>query len=245
MYYHTLNCGFKTRLSGETDFPCITDARVGQARSYFKPKNAMDYDGYVEALQLGRSYVSDGKSHILDFKANGVEAGTGNSELALKSAGEVKVTARLAAYLPERQDSTGAGIAKAPITEKPYWDIERSRVGQSRTVRAELIFNGVPVDTVEIQADGGLKDINLSTKIAKSGWLALRIYPSSHSNPVFVRVDNQPVVEKQSAEWCLAALEQCWKMKEPNIRKDERNAAAAAYEQAREVYRGLIAGGSK
>src|SRR5688572_3953877 len=36
MYYHTLNCGFKTKLSGETDFPCISDLRVGLARSYFK-----------------------------------------------------------------------------------------------------------------------------------------------------------------------------------------------------------------
>ena len=40
MWYHTLNCGFKTRLSGETDFPCIYDERVGFARSYFKPETS-------------------------------------------------------------------------------------------------------------------------------------------------------------------------------------------------------------
>ncbi|MCF0071797.1 CehA/McbA family metallohydrolase [Dyadobacter sp. CY261] len=245
MYYHTLNCGFKTRLSGETDFPCITDARVGQARSYFKPKNAMDYDGYVEAIRLGRSYVSDGKSHIMDFKVEGTEAGAGESEVGLKSAGNVKVTAKVAAYLSEKQDSIGERIASTAIIEKPYWDIERSRLGKSRTVRAELIFNGVPVDTVEIQADGKLNDISFSPKIAKSGWLALRVFPSSHSNPVFVKVDNQPILEKQSAEWCLAALNQCWKMKEPNIRAEEKSAAAAAYEKARNVYRKLIEAGSK
>ncbi|WP_229206046.1 CehA/McbA family metallohydrolase [Dyadobacter fermentans] len=245
MYYHTLNCGFKTRLSGETDFPCITDARVGQARSYFKPKKAMDYDGYVEALQLGRSYVSDGKSHIMDFTAGGVEAGTGESLLALKSPGTTKVTAKIAAYLPEKQDATGERIAKLPITEMPYWDIERSRVGKSRTVRAELIFNGVPVDTVEVQADGKVNDVSFSAKLEKSGWLAVRIFPSSHSNPVFVKIGDQPVSEKRSAEWCLAALEQCWKMKEPNIRAEERAAAAEAYEKARKVYRQLIAGAGK
>jgi hypothetical protein len=38
MYYHTLNCGFKTRLSGETDFPCITDARVGRREAISNPK---------------------------------------------------------------------------------------------------------------------------------------------------------------------------------------------------------------
>ena len=34
IWYHTLNCGFRTRVSGETDFPCITDDRVGAGRSY-------------------------------------------------------------------------------------------------------------------------------------------------------------------------------------------------------------------
>ncbi len=29
IWYHTLNAGFRTRLSGETDFPCIYDERVG------------------------------------------------------------------------------------------------------------------------------------------------------------------------------------------------------------------------
>ena len=29
IWYHTLNVGFRTRISGETDFPCITDDRVG------------------------------------------------------------------------------------------------------------------------------------------------------------------------------------------------------------------------
>ena len=60
MWYHTLNCGFTTRLSGETDFPCIFDERVGMARSYFKPEGKLSYDSYVDAIKKGRSYVSDG-----------------------------------------------------------------------------------------------------------------------------------------------------------------------------------------
>jgi hypothetical protein len=30
--YHTLNAGFETRISGETDFPCIYGERVGIGR---------------------------------------------------------------------------------------------------------------------------------------------------------------------------------------------------------------------
>ena len=84
MWYHTLNCGFTTRLSGETDFPCIFDERVGIARSYFKPEGNLSYDSYVDAIKKGRSYVSDGNSHIINFSVNGLEAGTNDSRLNLK-----------------------------------------------------------------------------------------------------------------------------------------------------------------
>src|SRR5678810_583475 len=57
MWYQALNCGFSTRLSGETDFPCIFDERVGMARSYFKPEGVLSYDSYVDAIKKGRSYV--------------------------------------------------------------------------------------------------------------------------------------------------------------------------------------------
>jgi hypothetical protein len=242
MYYHTLNCGFRPRLSGETDFPCITDARVGQARSYFKPEGDMTYDNYVKAIKRGRSYVSDGKSHIMDFAVNGKEAGVGESEVALSRAETVAVTAKVAAYLPASQDTIGERIAKTPIIFMPYWDIERARIEKSRKVRVELIVNGEPVDTTEVAANGEVNNVKFSYQLKKSGWVALRIFPSSHSNPVFVTVNHQKIDEKKSAEWCLAALEQCWKMKEPNIRVEEKKAAEAAYHSARKVYQTLIAG---
>ncbi|WAC10980.1 CehA/McbA family metallohydrolase [Dyadobacter pollutisoli] len=240
MYYHTLNCGFKPRLSGETDFPCITDARVGQARSYFKTNEPLNYDNYVAAIQSGRSYVSDGKSHIMDFAVNGSEAGVGNSEVSLKNTQSVFVTAKVAAYLPVTQDSIGAKIANSSILITPYWEIERARIAKSRKVRVELIVNGEAVDTTEVMANGEMTEVKFNYKINKSCWVALRVFPSSHSNPIFVTVDGKPIVEKKSAEWCLATLNQCWKMKEPNIRVEEKKAAEDAYEKARIVYRKII-----
>ena len=240
MYYHTLNCGFKPRLSGETDFPCITDARVGQARSYFKPIGPYNYDNYVAAIKSGRSYVSDGKSHIMDFSVNGKEAGVGDSEVAVKANETIHVSAKVAAYLPEKQDAAGETIAKTSIILMPYWDIERARIEKSRKVRVELIVNGEAVDTTEVNADGAVNDVKFSYKPVRSGWAALRVFPSSHSNPIFIKVDGKPVIEKKSAEWCLATLNQCWKMKEPNIRAEEKKAAEAAYEAARKKYQAII-----
>lgn len=240
MYYHTLNCGFKTKLSGETDFPCITDARVGQARSYFKTDAPLNYDEYAEALKKGRSYVSDGKSHIMDFSVDGKEAGTGDSELSFTGKQTVKITAKVAAYLHLEQDSVSKKMAATPVTMMPYWDIERARIGETRKVKVELIVNGEVVDTAEIPANGTINDVTFSREVEKSSWVAMRIYPSSHSNPVFITIDNKPVLEKKSAEWCLAALNQCWKMKEPNIRVQERKDAESAYESARNIYQNMI-----
>ena len=241
MWYHTLNCGFRPRLSGETDFPCITDARIGQARSYFKSDGPLNYDTYVESLKKGRSYVSDGKSHIMDFTVNGQEAGVGDSELILEGKQGLNISAKVASYLPEKQNTVGEATANKPLTEMPFWDIERARIGKSRKVRVELIVNGVAVDTMEIEADGKVNDVKFKYLMQQSGWIATRVYPSSHSNPVFVKIDNKPIQEKLSAEWCIRASDACWKMKELSIRSEERKAAEAAYKEAREVYQKIVA----
>jgi hypothetical protein len=45
---------------------------------------------------------------------------------------------------------------------------------------------------------------------------------------------------RQSARWCLKAVDQCWLQKRDQIKADERVAAEAAYERARGVYRRLL-----
>ena len=245
MWYHTLSAGFRTRLSGETDFPCVYDERVGLARSYFKPEGKLTYDSYVQALQRGRSYVTDGASHIIDFSVNGLEAGTKDSELSLKGNKTITVKARVTANLPEQQDDEGAAIAERPLDEQPYWHIERARIAKSRKVKVEMIVNGEAVASSEVVADGQWNDVSFSYSLKESGWVALRIFPSAHSNPVFVKVDGKPVHVLKSARWCRAVVDQCWEMKKPNIREGDRGAAEAAYRSAREVYDRIIEGASR
>ena len=240
MWYHTLNCGFTPRLSGETDFPCIFDERVGMARSYFKPEGNLNYDNYVAAIKKGRAYVSDGNSHIINFSANDVEVGSKDSKLSLSGKQTVKIIARVVANLPAQQDKVGAAIAQSGIADQPYWNIERARKGTTRKVRVELIVNGFPVDTSEITADGKWNDVAFNYPVTHSSWVALRIYPSSHTNPIFILVDGKPIHERKSAEWCLQAVDQCWKMKQPKIRPEEQAAAEAAYNKARDVYNKII-----
>jgi hypothetical protein len=126
------------------------------------------------------------------------------------------------------------------MMEQPYWNIERARIGKTQKVYVELIVNGVSVDKKEIIADGKWNDITFNYAISRSSWVALRVYPSSHTNPVFVIVDGKPIHELKSAEWCRKAVDQCWKMKKGNIRAEEQPAAEAVYNKARNIYDGII-----
>jgi hypothetical protein len=238
VWYHTLNSGFRTRIAGETDFPCIYGERVGMGRSYVQLGGALNYDAWVRGLREGRSYVSDGKSHLLDFKVNDLAVGTQGSELSLKGPARVRVTARVAALLAAEPDEAVRGRRH---DQTPYWDLERARVGNSRQVPVEVVVNGRAVFSRNIVADGSMQNFSVEVNLERSAWVALRILPSSHTNPVFVLVGGKPVrASRRSAQWCLKAVDQCWSQKVPQISARERPDAARAYEHARRVYRDII-----
>ena len=238
IWYHTLNAGFRTRISGETDFPCIFGDRVGLGRSYVK-LDRLDYDRWAEGIRAGRAYVTDGKSHLIDFRVDGVDVGTRGSEVRLARPATMKVTAQVAARLGDTpSDATRA----LPLSKAPYWELDRARVGDTRDVPVELIVNGRVVETRRIAADGSIRNLAFDIPIERSSWVALRILPSSHTNPMFVLVDGQPIrASKASADWCLRAVDVCWKQKAPKIAEREKAAAEAAYEHARQVYRTILA----
>ncbi len=239
IWYHVLNAGFRTRISGETDFPCITDDRVGQARSYAKVDGPLTYRKWIDAIRSGRAYVSDGKSHLMDFTVSGMAAGTGNSEIRLAAPGRVAVTVTAAARLEE---TPVEAVRHARYDEKPYWDLERARVGSSREVPVEVVVNGAVVATRNIPADGVVRTLTFDVALDRSSWIAARILPSSHTNPVFALVGGKPVrASRQSLQWCLDAVSQCWTQKAGRIRASEIEAARAAYDSARQTYRQRLA----
>jgi hypothetical protein len=235
IWYHTLNVGYRTRISGETDFPCIDDARVGEGRTYAKVRNStLTYSNWMKAIRDGESYVSDGRSHLMNFRVNGTEVGTHSSEVDLPGPATIKVEANAAAYLDPVPDGK---IRELPFDQKPYWSIERARIGDTRNVPVEVVVNGQAVARREIPANGSVLEVKFSVPIRQSSWVALRILPSSHTNPVFVVVGGKPIrTSRRSAEWCIAAVDQCWTQKSSQIRAEERAEAERAYKFARQAY---------
>ena len=238
IWYHTLNAGFRTRVSGETDFPCIYDDKVGLGRSYVK-LDKLTYRNWIEGVRDGRTYVGDGKSHLIDFQVNGVEVGTQGSEVRVQAGETIRVGVKAAALLDRFPDPKFHNLR---YEEKPYWDVERARIPETRDVPVELIVNGESVATQTITADGRIQELMFEVPIVKSSWVALRILPSSHTNPIFVLADGKPIrASRRSAEWCLAAVNQCWTQKIVGIRDSEKEAARKAYDHARAVYKQRIA----
>ncbi|HEY7502253.1 MAG TPA: CehA/McbA family metallohydrolase [Vicinamibacterales bacterium] len=235
IWYHVLNVGFRTRISGETDFPCITDDRVGLSRSYCRVAGPLTYRKFIDAIKTGRNYVSDGRSHLMNFRVNDVEGGTGESEIKLDRPGRVTVTLQAAARLEEKAIDA---IRQKGYDEQPFWDLERARIGDRREVPVEIVVNGTPAATKTIVADGTMQTLTFDVALDRSSWIAARILPSSHTNPVFAIVEGKPIrASRASAEWCLDAVNQCWSQKAPRFRASELADARKAYEYARQVYR--------
>lgn len=249
IWYHTLNCGLRSRISGETDFPCIYGDKVGLGRVYVKLDEGqpLDFDSWVMGLKNGRSYCGDGMSHLIDFTIDNVavgEPGTNGeiSQLDLDGPRTVTVSVDAAAMLAETITPETERIRSSRLDSKPYWHIERCRIGETRTVPVEVVVNGQPVKRRAILADGSLKKLEFNVDIDQSSWVALRILPSAHTNPIFIEVNGEPIrASKRSAQWCIDSVDTCWDSKEGQIRDSERIPAKQAYDKARAYYQEALA----
>ncbi len=224
-WYHILNCGFPLKVSGETDFPCISGSRVGMGRVYVRLGKVPEvrFDKWCEGLAKGRSYVSDGYAHALEFGVNGVSPGFG--EVALKEAGAVSVAAKVAF-------ASDVALGTAPGAKTP--------TGKTRKV--ELVVNGQVVETKEVNADDKVHDVEFKAKIARSSWVALRSFPQLHTNPVNVLVGGKPIrASADSAKWCVGVIEQLWRVRGNGIAASERGEAKATFDKAVGMYKAIAA----
>ena len=237
-WYHLLNCGFALKLSGETDFPCMSSRRVGQGRVYVQLGNVdrVDFTDWCNGIAAGRSYVSDGFAHALKFEVNGTSPGFG--DVHIDAPESVTVKSRVA-FAPE----TPIGVAYGNITP----GVGRRMMGDTINLHAprsmeylkggrrkvELVVNGEAVASVDVPADGRQHEIEFKHRIDKSSWIALRHFPQMHTNPVNVLVEKRPIrASRESARWCIESIRLLWKNRHKRISPAERPAARAAYDRA-------------
>lgn len=245
-WYHLMNCGFPLKCAGETDFPCMSGTRVGQGRTYVKlgKVERLDFTKWCEGLAQGRSYVSDGYAHALDFVVEGQPSG---GEVRLTQPGRVQVSVKTAFSSETPLEIAYGGavpVAGARLTGDTvnYHDATTAQPYAGGKRKVELIVNGLPVATREVPADDQVHEITFSADIARSSWVAVRQFPQMHTNPVNVIVADQPIrASRRSALWCLACIEQLWRVREKNIAPAEREEAKRTFDAAKEIYRRIAA----
>ena len=241
-WYHLLNCGFPLKVSGETDFPCMSSRRVGQGRVYVQlgDVESVDFDAWCAGVAAGRSYVSDGFAHALHFAVDDLTPGTGDVELDESDTVAVEALVAFAEEVPEgvaygsqtpRQGRRLVGDTRELYTER---SAETIRPG---TRLVELIVNGRSVATREVPADGATHELAFDVQIEQSSWIALRHFPQLHTNPVNVLVAGRPIrASRESAQWCHDAVDVLWDRRSHMIKEAERSAARSAYDRAKETY---------
>jgi hypothetical protein len=223
-WYHIMNCGYPLKASGETDFPCVSGSRVGQGRVYVHlgKVDRVDFTDWCEGVRAGRSYVSDGYAHALEFKVGGKTPG---QALGLTAAGKVTVTAKVA-FGAETPLGTSVGGQLPP----------------GKTRRVELIVNGKAVAQEILPADDKVHELTFTVEIERSSWVALRQFPQMHINPVNVIVGDKPIrASRRSALWCIEVIEQLWRARQNAIAADERAEAKKTFDWAIGEYRKIAA----
>lgn len=237
-WYHLLNCGFRLAMVGETDYPCIFDERPGIGRTYVQldvaPVGDTGWKQWISGLESGRLYFGDGRSHFPIFTVNGAPSG---STVSIPAGKSVTIDVTVAAYLEPQVTTATERIRTLPSYAKPSWHLERARINNSRLVPVEIVVNGQPVITHELIADGTAQELSFDLELTDSAWIAVRVLPSGHTQPVFVEVDKRPVrASRRSAEWCRSAVDVLWEEKVRFIREAERSEASQAFDFARTTY---------
>lgn len=235
LWYHALNCGFRTAFAGETDWPCMSDGAVGAGRTYARldrpPAGDAGYGAWVDAVAGGRCYMGDGRAHVRALTVDGVAMG---GELRLRAPGRVRVAVEVAARLDPETPAALAAVRERPSWLEPRWHLERARLPGTRSVPVELVVNGRVAATRVLEADGAPHPLVFDVAIDRSSWIAVRVMPSLHTNPVFCLINGAPVrAAASSADWCLASLAKLATTQLPQIATSERSAAREAYDFAR------------
>lgn len=244
-WYHLMNCGFPIKLSGETDFPCMSSRRVGQGRTYVRMDDLdtepLDYAKWCQGIAKGESYVSDGYAHALEFSVDDVAPGRRSVEL--NKSQDVAVRARVA-FAPEQPKAVAQGMIEPADGRRHSGDTRvlhgprTDEMVQGGTRLVEIVRNGEVVAQKEVPADGNIHDLEFKVPVDRSSWIALRQFPQLHTNPVNVIVDRKPIrASAESARWCYESVELLWNNRHRHIAESERAAARASYDRAITEYR--------
>ena len=174
-YYRLLNAGLRVGIGAGSDRSCgPATGNLGSPRTYAFVPEGLTYHGWVRAVADGETTLSMGKDVFLAMSVGGASIGA-----------EVR--------LPAGQNQVN--VMAALRTEVAMTDT--IEIVQNGDVVASMPFTTTGPDTVTFFLPG--------TAFSKSSWVAARLgSQNAHTAATYVLLDDEPIVECESAEYWIA-----------------------------------------
>jgi TolB protein len=217
VWHRALNCGFKIpATAGEDSIVSLHASRlIGASRMYVYLGPKLTWDGWVDGIRHGRTFVTNGP--LLEFEVNGELPG---AEIHLPAAGgAVEINARLDSFVPlDRMEIlfNGAVIENVPLTNGGKQGAVRRRIPVTRsgwlTLRGISDQGRFPVDDV---------------------------YVVGETSPVYVYCGAQPIRSREDAEYFIRWIDDITRQAEahPGWRSErERKHVLEQFAEARRVF---------
>ncbi|XOV94967.1 MAG: CehA/McbA family metallohydrolase [Bacteroidota bacterium] len=222
LWYRLLNCGFKIPVTGGTD-KMGNFVTVGANRTYALVENEFNYVNWVEALNEGRTFVSN--SPFLSFKVDGQDPGSiinGEKERSYK------ITAEVWSQMPvDRLEIVANGelVAETTITSgEKHKSLEIDyKTNKSVWITARAY------QLAQRERRQGLSMAQRRNEYAGPTQLnryygTLRPEVSfAHTSPVYIEIKNQPIRSSVDAEYFVQYLQNAidWLEREGSFPSDE------------------------
>lgn len=244
LWYRLLNCGLQIPATAGTD-KMNNQVTVGANRVLAKVEGDFTYDNWIEALNQGRTFVSN--SPFLRFEVNGEESGT---QMNLSPGQILQVKAEVWSQLPiDRLEIVANGEL---VGEKV---IPRGEQYASLNIPYPVEKSAwIAVRAYQFTRPDTRKGLSLAQRRDAGGGPTLfnRYYGTlrpettfAHSSPVYLLVNNQPIRSTKDATYFVRYLENArqWLKESGSFPSDSAKAEVlAAFEEGKRAFGQLIEG---
>jgi hypothetical protein len=183
VWYTILNTGFRMAPTGGSDYPFGDVGLPGSERFYTRVEGPLSYEGWIEGIRRGRTFVTNGP--LLDLRVAGREAG---DEVALRGPGPVEVEARA------RFDPTRDALERLEVIANGEVVRTVPRAAADGLIEARFALDLRESSWLALRASGGKVGLQ-------------RAVPSlAHTGAVYASVAGTPEIREQPRARALARV---------------------------------------
>jgi hypothetical protein len=186
IWYRLLNCGFAVPASAGTDcFSNRVPARLpGEARVYVKIDEPFSYQRWIDGLQQGRTFVTNGP--MLELTAG--EKAIGET-ITLSEPGDVRLRSRVTSQFP---------MARAEVVFNGKVIATKSRDPKNATsIQLDQSISVPHSGWIAVRAYGQPHRDAIPSQFA-------------HTSPIYVSVEGYPNDAREDAEYFVAWIDRLW-----------------------------------